>query len=298
MILVDYSQVALAGIMQFQRDLKTGSDDKIVGLIRHVVLSSLVANKKKFSPRFGDLVICCDGKDYWRKDFFPQYKATRKVAREKSDFNWKLIFDTLSQIREELKENFPYKVIHHNRAEADDIIGVLSAYSQENELLAVGLVEDPQPVLILSSDKDNIQLQRYGNVKQYSPMQKKSVVPDDGWHKALMEKIVKGDPGDGIPNILSPDGVFLEEGSRQKPISSKRLTEFFENGFLACKNDEERRNFHRNTALVDYQHIPENIRAEILDIYKNTEIKGNKAKIMKYLMDNRCKNLMEDIENF
>jgi hypothetical protein len=296
-VLVDFSQVALGACMQFQNDLKTGSDDKIVSLIRHVVLSSLLSTKKKFSQKYGDLVICCDGKDYWRKQVFPFYKASRSKNREKSDMNWKLIFDTLSSLRDDLADNFPYKVIHVNTSEADDIIGVLVSYLQDNELTQVGLEEEPQKILILSSDQDNFQLHRFRNVSQWSPNQKKFVKPD-GAHEALIEKICTGDTGDGIPNIMSDDDVFVDENKRQKPFKKARLEEFYRFGIDACKTDVERRNFQRNQALVSYEHIPQDLREKIITTYTTQEVKGSRQKIMQYLIKHRCKNLMDHIEEF
>lgn len=297
MIAVDYSQVALGACMQFQSDLKSGSDEKIVNLIRHVVLSSLLSTKKKFSQKYGDMVICCDGKNYWRKEIFPFYKASRSKNREKSDLNWKLIFDTLSSIRDDLAENFPYKVVHVDTAEADDIIGVLASWVQENELVQVGLEEEPQKVLILSSDQDNFQLHKYSNIQQWSPMQKKFVKPASA-HEALYEKICCGDAGDGIPNIMSDDDVFVIDGKRQRPFKKARLKDFFENGFIACKTEEERRNFHRNVSLVSYDFIPEHLKEKIITTYTTQEVKGSRQKIMQYLIKHKCKNLMYNIEEF
>lgn len=297
MIAVDFSQVALGACMQFQNDLKTGSDDKIVSLIRHVVLSSLLSTKKKFSQKYGDLVICCDGKNYWRKDIFPYYKASRSKNRDKSDLNWKLIFDTLSMMRDDLAENFPYKVVHVDKVEADDIIGVLTAWMQENELVQVGLEEEPQKILILSSDQDNFQLHKYSNVQQWSPMQKKFVKPESA-HKALYEKICCGDAGDGIPNIMSDDDVFVSDEKRQRPFKKARLQEFYENGFIACKTDQERRNFQRNMALVSYDYIPSDLKEKIITTYNTQDVKGSRQKIMQYLMKHRCRNLLDDIESF
>lgn len=296
-IMVDYSQVALGACMQFQSDLKTGSDEKIVNLIRHVVLSSLLSNKKKFSQKYGDMVICCDGKNYWRKEIFAFYKASRSKNRDKSDLNWKLIFDTLSSIRNDLAENFPYKVIHVDTAEADDIIGVLTKWQQDNELVQVGLEEEPQKVLILSSDQDNFQLHKYKNVSQYSPIHKKFVKPESA-HKALIEKICTGDTGDGVPNIMSDDDVFVTEGKRQKPFKKIRLDEFYSNGISACKNDQERRNFQRNLSLVSYDQIPADLQRTIVTTYKDTQVKGSRQKIMQYLIAHRCKNLLDNIEEF
>lgn len=297
MILVDYTQLAVAGIMQFQQDLKHGSDEKIVNLIRHVILSSIVSNKKKFGPKYGEMIMCTDGRNYWRKEHFKYYKASRSKSREDSGLNWKLIFDTISNLRQDLAENFPYRVMHVERAEADDIIGVLTQYFQDNELKQTGLEEEPQPILVLSSDQDNLQLQRFRNVTQWSPIQKKLVKPAATARKSLIDKICMGDTGDGIPNIMSPDDVFVS-GGRQKPFKKARLDEFYDHGIDACKTDEERRNFARNQLLVSYEMIPQDLVDEIVTTYKTQDPKGSKQKIMQYLIKHRCKNLMDDIEAF
>lgn len=297
-IFVDYSALAISGVMAFQRDLKHGGDEKIVDLIRHVILTSLLNNKKKFSPRFGEMVICTDGRNYWRKEHFKFYKASRAKTRAASDLNWKLIFDTISSIKDDLKESFPYKVIHIDTAEADDIIGVLTKHLQTNELITTGLEEEPQKVLILSSDKDNLQLQKYSNVSQWSPMQKKLVKPDTNAKNSLIDKLCTGDAGDGIPNIMSADDVFVTEGTRQTPFRKSRLNEFYTHGIDACKTDLERRNFQRNQLLVDYEMIPADLREKIITTYKETTPSGSKKKIMEYLIRTRCRNLLDSIEDF
>jgi hypothetical protein len=297
MILVDYSQVALSAILTFQRELK-GNEAEVKNLIRHVTLSTIKSFKKKYGKEYGKIVICCDGRKYWRRDFFPHYKAGRKKAREASDLDWGLIFDTLSEMRQDLAKHFPYKVMHIERCEADDIIAALTKYAQENELVQEGLVEESQKILILSSDKDFKQLQLYPNVKQWSPMQKKYVTATQREIiEYKIEHIVKGDSGDGIPNIMSKDDVFVI-GERQRVVTAKRLQEFIDNGFLACKNDDERRNWQRNTVLVDFDHIPDDVREEIVQSYINTKPTGDKMTIMNYLIEHRCRLLLDELEDF
>lgn len=298
MILIDYSQIALAAILTFQADLKSGDSAKIVDLIRHVTLSSIKSYKKKYGKQYGEVVICCDGRKYWRREVFEHYKANRKKARDASPLDWKLIFDTLTQMRMDIAEHFPYRVIHIERAEADDIIAVLAKYTQDNLLAQVGLVEESQKVLILSSDHDFIQLQKYPNVTQWSPNVKKFVKVTDAERKEkYVTHIVKaGD--DGIPNILSPDDIFIQEGVRQKPVSAKRLAEFMELGIDACKNDTERRNWHRNRQLIDFECIPQDVEQDIVSAYLNTKVSGDKMSALKYLMNHRCRLLIEEIEDF
>lgn len=291
MILIDYSQVAVAGILAFSADIKKNKDaSEKKNLIRHVVLSSIKSYKKKYGNEYGQIVIACDGRNYWRKDFFANYKGLRKKARDESDLDWKIIFETLNEIREDLKEHFKYKVIHVDRAEADDVIAVLAESTQE-----FGKYE---PVMIVSSDKDFKQLHAHDNVKQFSPMLKKliTIKSKKELHAWLIEHIVKGDSGDGIPNILSPDNTLME-GVRQKPVSSKRLQDFIDNGFIACKTEEERRNWQRNATLVDFKYIPEEVKNTILDAFE-VEPKGNKMAIMNYLIKHKCRLLLDDIEEF
>jgi len=297
MILVDYSQVALAAILSFQRELK-GTKDEVKNLIRHVTLSTLKSYKKKYTKDYGEMIICCDGRKYWRKEFFPQYKGMRKSNRDKSDLDWTLIFDTLNEMRLDIAKHFPWKVMHIDRAEADDIVAVLTEWAQSNELVQEGLVEDPQKIIILSSDKDFKQLQLYPTVKQWSPMQKKYITASKKEiHEYKIEHIVKGDAGDGVPNILSKDDVFMT-GERQKPMSAKRLQDFIDNGFIACRNDEERRNWQRNSTLVDFQHIPDGIKSDVIGTYLSNKPVGDKMTVMNYLIEHRCRLLLDELEDF
>lgn len=289
MIIIDYSQVCVAGILAFSSDLKKGSETEKKNLIRHVVLSSIKSYKKKYGKQYGNIVIACDSRNYWRKDFFPNYKGLRKKAREESDLDWTFIFETLNELKSDLAEFFQYKVISVDKCEADDVIAVLAMNTQE-----FGNYED---VLIVSSDKDFKQLQQYENVAQFSPMLKKLIkINKKELHAWMMEHVVKGDSGDGIPNILSGDDVFMN-GERQKPVSAKRLQEFIDNGFNACKNDDERRNYQRNITLVDFKFIPEEIKNAVLEAYE-VPAKGSKQAIMNYLIKNRCRLLLEEIEEF
>ena len=289
MILLDYSQVCVSAILAFAADLKKGSESDKKDLIRHVALNSIKSYKKKYGKEYGEIVIACDGRNYWRRDYFQYYKGMRKKAREQSDLDWSVIFDTLSEIREDLKEHFKYKVIHVDKCEADDVIAVLAESTQE-----FGKFE---PVMIVSSDKDFKQLHANDNVKQFSPMLKKQIVVNKKELKEWMiEHIVKGDAGDGIPNIMSADDVFMK-GERQKNVSSKRLEEFFKLGYEACRTDDERRNWQRNSTLVEFNKIPQDIRDSIMEAFE-VPVKGNKNAIMNYLIKNRCRNLLNDIEEF
>lgn len=297
MIILDYSQVALSNIFQFQNDLKkNGSSPEAVNIIRHAILTGIKSYKKKYGPQYGEMVIACDGKQYWRKEIFPYYKAGRKKTRDASDLDWKLIFDAISSIREDLAEHFPYQVIHFERAEADDIIATMCKWTQSNGTIDRGMFEEKQPVMIVSSDGDFKQLHKYDNVKQYSPIQKKVVICPNP-KQYLAEHIAKaGD--DGIPNILSPDNVFVTEGIRQSKMTAGKLAKFVELGRDACENDEQRRNWDRNNTLINLDLIPDDISSQIVDTYTSSKPKGDRMSIYNYLIKHRCRLLLDEIEEF
>ena len=254
-------------------------------MVRHMVLNSIRMYKTKFGPEYGEFIIACDNKNYWRRQLFPYYKANRKKSQAESELDWKAIFDCLGKIRAELKEFFPYRVIDIESAEADDIIGTLcQEFGNTN-----------QKILILSGDKDFQQLQRFINVTQYNPVMKKFVVcnnPD----MFLKEHILKGDPGDGIPNVLSEDNCFVV-GSRQKPLTKKKMDALLEIDLNENHNHSAFRNYMRNKQLIDLTEIPENIKIQILESY-DEQANKRKPNLLNYFIANRLRNLTENIGDF
>lgn len=296
MILIDMNQVMISNLMS-----QIGSNPNAElseSLIRHMVLSSVLAYKKKFSEQYGELVFCADDKRYWRKEVFPYYKANRKKARDSSKFDWSLIFTTLNKIRDEIRNVFPYIVVQVDGAEADDIIGTLTKYSQTNELSStISLDPDPQPVLIISADKDFAQLQKYSNVEQFSPIQKRFLKTDNP-EKTLFEHILTGDSGDGIPNFLSNDSVFVTEGLRQKPLRKEKLEQWISmrDPDKFC-DDTMLRNFKRNEQLINLEYTPKAIQEKIIECYKKGPI-GNKKHLLNYFIENKLKFLLDSISEF
>ena len=286
MILVDLNQVMISNLMMQIRYASEVDEN----LIRHMVLNSLRMYNVKFKEEYGDMIICADDKKYWRRELFPYYKASRKKAREESALDWNLIFESLNKIRDELKETFPYTVLQIDHAEADDIIATLC---HEH---GVYLKNDAtEKILILSSDKDFLQLQKFANVEQYSPMQKK-FLKESNPERFLKEHIMKGDKGDGIPNFLSPDDIFVSDG-RQKPVTEKKLNTWVtQNPELFC-DEVMLRNYRRNEMLIDLSKIPEDYKQKILDAFRNAPQKG-REKIFNYFVKHRMKMLMEHIQEF
>jgi len=254
-------------------------------LVRHMILNTIRTYVKKFKKTHGpEVVIACDNRKYWRRDYFPHYKAMRKKSRESSGHDWSSIFECLAKIREELRENSPYKVIDVESCEADDVIAVLAQkYSAT------------QKVMILSSDKDFAQLQRFSNVEQYSPIMKKTIKESEPLFQ-LKELIIRGDKGDGVPNILTKDDVFVT-GGRQKSIMEAKLRDWMNQNPEDFCNDEMLRNYNRNSLLIDLTKIPKNLVESIIDTYESTEVK-TRQHFMNYMIRNRLKNLLEVIDEF
>ena len=277
MILLDYSQIALSNII-----VQKLNDE---AMIRHMILNSIRMYNKRYRNDYGQMVICADGMNTWRKNFYPEYKASRKKGRDSSGLDWQEIFRVLNLVRDEIKENLPYKVLHIEGCEADDIIGALTYETQE-----FGKFE---PVMIISSDKDFIQLQKFSNVKQFSPIQKKSV-GEKHPRKYLFEHICRGDKGDGIPNVLSPDNCFVDE-IRQTPLRQNLIDTWIDDESIMP--EEIKRNFHRNKRLIDLNEIPEDIYNNIVNTYDGQK-PAMKMKVLNYLIKKRCNNLIEVVEEF
>lgn len=281
MILLDFSQIIISNYMaQMKRD---GSSDDHVdeNKLRHSSLNTIRMYNSMFRSTYGQMVVCIDSQTCWRKDVFPHYKANRKKNREKSSADWNHIYSCLNTIRDEIKENFPFRVIHVDGAEADDIIGTL-----------VAAYAGSQPIMIVSSDGDFIQLQRFPNVRQYSPTLKKFLECEDPG-LALKEKIIRGDDGDGIPNVLSEDDIFLQD-KKQKSIYKKVLPEWLTKE-LSEFDEEFRRNFQRNERLIDLSMVPHEIQERILEAFKEPVSRPN---VYSYLVKHRLATLLETLPDF
>lgn len=281
MILVDFNGTVVGNLLH-QKEFDTD-------LMRHQVLNTLRMYNHKFRKEYGRMIICLEGRS-WRKDYFPEYKASRKIKRDENKERHDQIFEFIAKLTDDIRIHFPYQVIRTNGAEADDVIATLVHNTQE-----FGQYE---PVMIVSGDKDFVQLQKYKNVKQYSPITKKFLVEKDP-DRFIKEHILTGDSTDGVPNILSPDDIFLRDGERQTPLRKTRKDEI-----LSAENikdvltEEEYRNYIRNKTCIDLDQIPEEIQKRILDDYNAEWRKSSKMETMNYLMKHKCKLLVGAVDEF
>ena len=282
MIILDMNQISVASLMMQLNMSKTDVVDE--NMVRHMILNSVRMYRTQFVKDYGEIVLAWDSKHYWRRDYFPHYKKNRRKSRDKDGKDWESIFNCLNKIKQELADNFPYKHIEVHGAEADDIIATLvKEYPNEK-------------IMIISGDKDFIQLQKYSNVSQYSPILKKHVNGEDP-NDYIRVHILKGDASDGVPNVLSNDDVFVE-GLRQKPLSKKKIEAWKDGNFDGkIVNDNVIRNYERNKTLIDLECIPNEISANIKTTFQEAK-HGDKSKLLTYFIENRLKELTDSIGDF
>ena len=279
MIIIDMYQITVASLMMHLNMTKSKEPDE--NIVRHMILNSVRMYRTQFTEEYGEVVLAYDSKHYWRRDFFPNYKASRRKGREKSDLDWDAIFEVLNKIKAEFKDNLPYKYLEVYGAEADDIIATLVKNKKE-------------PIMIVSGDKDFIQLQKYSDVNQFSPILKKYV---NGYNPDtyIKEHILKGDTSDGVPNVLSPDNTFVD-GLRQKPLTKKKIENWLDAN-IDDLPDEVKRNYQRNETLISLDKIPSELETEINEVFDNAPC-GNRSKLLNYFIQSRLKNLTETIGEF
>ena len=278
MIIIDMNQISVASLMMH---LHMNKGELEEDMVRHMILNSVRMYRTMFNEDYGEVVLTYDSRAYWRREIFPQYKMNRRKNREEDDKDWDGIFGVLNQIKEEVKEFLPYKVVETYGAEADDVIAIICKHYQSEK------------IMIISGDKDFIQLQKYDNVSQYSPILKKMVNghnPDT----YIKEHILKGDSSDGVPNVLSPDHTFVE-GLRQRPLSKKKIEAWIKSE--TGMSDEVKRNYQRNHKLINLDNTPEDLQKSILDTFNEAPC-GDRSKILTYFIENKLKELTDSIGDF
>lgn len=242
-----------------------------------------------------NIVVAIDYPPYWRTSIFPGYKCTRAKKRAEDEYDWKDLFSTYEKVLTDIKENVPWKFIRVPSLEADDVIGVL----------APRLSSNGGKTLIISSDADLVQLQRYDGVTQFSPVTKKFIKPEISAFHDLMEKVIKGDAGDAIPNIHSPSDFYIrkmngEDVGNQKPITKKTLDLLREERYTNIKDvfqGDSLLGLKRNVELVDLSKVPTNLVDLCLREY-NEYSAPSMSEFHKYLVTNRMGNILERSKEF
>lgn len=278
-VLIDLNQILITPLL-YEKEV----------LNEYLILNLNVnALRKAIKPlkNFGEIILCSDSKTYWRTKAFPYYKAHRKSARDKSQLDWKVIFNCINKFKEDLQEYFPYKFIEVTEAEADDIIGVLTKYFIQKD--------SNDSIVIVSSDSDFKQLHRFPQVKQYNPLLETFIKIDDP-KLFLKEKIIRGDSGDGIPSILSSDNTFVIK-QRQSPITKKKLAEWLSGDIKEVLTEEQYKNWQRNNLLINFENIPKNLQEKIIETYEQIKLSG-KNRLYEYLLTKNLPLQFECINDF
>lgn len=281
MLIIDFSQLVVSSymVLAFQSVDKTVDVD----LVRHVTLDGIRYVNSKFRKEYGDPIIAVDAKNgSWRKTAFPYYKAHRKKDRKQSDVDWPELLRCVNTIKQELVDVFPYKVIEVDGAEADDIIGVLTRVAVSNR----------ERVMIVSGDKDFIQLQIGTDLVNQWDKRTDTYVGSEDPKRYLFEHILKGDRGDGIPNILSAADSFVSN-IRQKPMTNAKINYFWENTEELKQNNR----FKQNLQIIDLRFTPGNIKEKIIDQYKNYQC-NDRRNLHDYFVQKRMKTLYEHLKEF
>lgn len=236
-----------------------------------------------------DIILILDSPNSWRKEFFTDYKFKRSIFKTKDDEKEHLIFiEKLKNIKKTLKEIMPLPIIACDNCEGDDIIATYVFLSKKKKL--------DENIIIYSSDKDFVQLQRYPKITQYSFFDGKRLYEEDP-ELFLTKQIITGDASDCIPNIYSED-TFLRTAmeslthTRQKSIRNTFLDKEIFNDYYFQKvselkklkkrldpadlpffnlpeNEMLKKNLIRNQKLIDFSKIPKEIFTRITDAFLN-----------------------------
>ena len=277
-ILIDANQIAISHLMvrhKIEQEIN-------IETVRKSIVRVIGRIAKKFGPEYGKVVLCYDDKNYWRREIFPFYKQNRKKERENSKYDWEQVFSVLNKIRDEIRINFPYHVIQVQGAEADDIIASLVRQNMRTP--------NPEPMLILSADKDFIQLHRYPNVRQYDPIRNRWIEEADPV-AYLQEHIVRGDRSDGIPNILTCDDAIVA-GKPQKKMSKEKIASLASMDPSEFTNFIRLRNWKRNSELIDFTKIPIEVTERIITYYNR--YKPASSISMDYFINNNIQDIIEE----
>jgi hypothetical protein len=299
--IIDFSAVlhaSLHGLFKDKADWvldpETNKKHVPINVLRQGLLGSLLYYKN-LKHKADTTIIALDAPPYWRKDVLSFYKGLRKKSRNESDIDWKAQFALVDQLIQEFRETLPWHFISIPSLEADDVIGILAPRLAVND-----------QVIIISADGDLVQLQKYKNIRQWSPITKKFVEPKEDAITDLYAKVMRGDAGDGVPNVFSDMSIFEDRSNgiqiRQKPVSAKMITEGVRLGWDPYKmftNETLIANFQRNQILVDFDFIPKPLVQECIDTYESTKLtKVNAMNLQMYLGKHRLKQLLDSVNEF
>lgn len=94
---------------------------------------------------FHRIFFISDSTNNWRKEYYPEYKGTRK---KDDDVDWKFIYNEFNELKTALSTKKSVELLQIDRMEGDDIVG----------FLVKNLNKKGESTLVISSDSDLYQL--------------------------------------------------------------------------------------------------------------------------------------------
>lgn len=189
-------------------------------------------------------------KNSFRKEKYPEYKATRKLAKKSystSDIHRYIVKVLFPEL--DLQGRFGYHLLHVEGAEGDDVIACVMKNFNDYGLK-----------ILIASDHDFCQLENVsqidlrGNVvKPTVKLKGKSQEIDP--KTALLMKIIVGDGSDNIPSI----GEKIGPVKAYKYASDKESLKKF-----LIENSSSAKKFLMNKELIDFNYIPKELSDKIV----------------------------------
>lgn len=274
-VLIDCHNLIFRTLFVSENHNKTtgSSDEESYSYWKYLFLKTFTNIINQFKP--DEVIVAMDERHSWRKNFYADYKANRKVARDGSKIDFEKFFPMLDKFLTDLTETLTNcKWIKVNECEGDDIIAI-----------ATKVLKDKK-ITIISTDRDLNQLLKNKNVKQYDPVKRKyteSLNPNVD----LEVKIIMGDKGDNIPAIKPRCGI----ATAATIVSNGTLDELLES------SEEIKKNYIRNKMLIDLEFIPQNIQNDIADrINSYTLEKLNGNKLFNFMIKHRLSSMLDNLQ--
>jgi len=246
-ILVDHLNFVFIAYHQVRRQVKEnfGKEELLkedFGFFYHILFNKY----NNLFKTYGNLIICHEGKNSlnWRRKIYNDYKRNRdKSKQEQSYLDLKKAFPII----EDVLNLYPTKQIKIDEMEADDVMYAL----------AIEFASKGEDVLVISTDKDMIQLKNhYDNIDVYSPMKKMfyKAIPN-----IVMEKAICGDSSDNIPGIYRVGPKTLEKMLLDKNLWKKKMA----NG--------NQKLYESFTQIVDLSKFPKEKHEEAVKMYYDND---------------------------
>lgn len=235
-----------------------GSPEDQAGLALHMSLNTLRSFYRKVKP--DQIALAFEGGDNWRKAYTRSEacvsKRLYKGNRVKDD-SMIAFFELIKSFEQLVRNHTSLVCLSHPRLEGDDVI---AGYAQK--FSAVG-----DEVVILSGDKDFLQLLKHPRVSLLNPDKLGDVRTVENADFFMFEKALRGDAGDNVisayPRVRSTriEKAYANEYERTNMFNE--TWEFREPADGSSRTFRVGDLFEENMLLMNLEKQPEDIRALI-----------------------------------